>query len=191
MISKTSLSKSVYVLSLIGLIFIGRNQTIAQSNLNIKTDLIQLNTPFTDQVYAWHKNDFLNYSPGISISYEFFLIERKWSNRITTSFLLPSSSYPVLSLGNSLHVSIYNKWRTAINLSAGIGIIHQPESFEKNKTSLHPIAAIELNRSIMEKTDISVSIGSQYPNTISINVGLRFWISKEIKKKKGCLACPN
>ena len=163
----------------------------AQSNLNVKTDLFQIYTPFTDQVYAWNKNDFLSYSPGISLTYEFFLIERKWSNRITAAFLLPEKSSPVLSLGNSLHVSIYNKWRTAINLSAGIGILHQPNSEDKQFGSLHPIAAIELNRSIREKTDISISIGSLYPNTIGLNVGLRLWISKEIKKRKGCLACPN
>lgn len=184
--------RTLFLLTLILCLFLPMSKSLfAQSNLNLKTELVRFNTPFTNQNYAWTKNEFLNYSPGLSISYEFFLIERTWSNRITAAFLLPEKSSPVFSLGNCLHLNVYNKWRTAVNLSAGIGITNQPESTDKQAPILHPIAAVELNRSLNEKTDFSISVGNHYPNTISINAGIRYWFSKKIKRKKGCLACPD
>jgi hypothetical protein len=166
-------------------------QTYAQSNINVKTNLLNFSAPITKSEYPWTQTQFVAFTPGLSISYEFFLIDRKWSNRISAGIITPNFSNPGFSLSNSLHLSLYSKWKTAINLAAGISFAFFQSETSNQQPIVYPLVALELNQSLNNKTDLSISLASNYPNTLSLSGGLRYWISKKITKRPGCLACPD
>ncbi|MBN1251882.1 MAG: hypothetical protein JXR51_10580 [Bacteroidales bacterium] len=51
-------------------------------------------------------------------------------------------------------------------------------------------AEIEYNYYLNKKTDLSISINHIQPKSIGLAVGLKYWINKVPKKKRGCISCP-
>lgn len=163
----------------------------SQSNFQAKLNLLNAFLPLTETNYAWKPEKSFDFQPGIQLSYEFFLYDKKLSNRITGHYVY---SNPVSSVfvSTSLHWAVYNKWKSAVNIFGGIGTGFSFNESENGVASTpFPVFGLEYNRSITEKADLSASISHPYPFSINLQIGLRYWISKKIKQKAGCLSCPN
>jgi len=162
----------------------------SQSNFQVKVNLINAFLPLTETEFAWKPDKPFNYQPGIQLSYEFFLYDKKLSNRITGHYVLNSPGSSVF-VSTSLHWAIYNKWKSAVNIFAGIGTGFSFNESQNGGASMpFPVLGIEYNRSVTEKIDISASISQPYPYSLNAQIGLRYWINKKIKQKAGCLSCP-
>lgn len=163
----------------------------AQSNINFKLNTGAIYLPFTASEYAWTPSENLSFQPGGMLSYEFFISDKKLSNRICLLYVY-SNPASTLFVSTGLHYAIYNRWKTAINMSAGLGLGYSFGAAEYDDLSIpFPVIGLEYNRSLTEFMDFSISIGHFYPYSISLQVGGRYWISKKIRQHKGCLSCPD
>ncbi len=174
-------------------------------NLSAQSDLhIKLSSVAFDFQSEQNSSIFL-FEPGIVFSYEYFLRDRSVSNRFTQGLRLNERREILGFTSAKLQISIYQKWKTDLNIGAGVGIAYLFPISSGNKTSDLPDSGkekftfndvflsggIEYNLFIDRNIDFSVSIDHFYPAKAFVNVGIRYWISKKVKKRYKCLSCPD
>ncbi len=153
----------------------------AQSNINVKTNAWVLNTENLDE---------LSYTPGLIIAYDFFLRNRSVSGRLS-SFSFFQDGDLRQALGAAIHYSIYHRWKNAINIHAGISWESRFADQRFGPILPQIMTGIEFNRSVNAKWDFSVSAAYSLQDMYPLALGLRYWISKDIRKRKPCLSCPD
>lgn len=170
-----------------------------QSNLNIKLNTFAYNLaePLNsgDMKLALNNKGSIVFQPAINLSVEAFMYQKVLSFRLNQSFVLN----PYLNLdgvsGISAHLRVYGKWKTAINVGIGGAmayplLINNADVGEVNNAPFIT-GLVEYNRFINKRTDLSIALAHAYSNHVSIAVGLRFWISKDIKIRRKCSTCPD
>lgn len=144
--------------------------------------------------------------PGLIFSYEFFLRDLSFSARFTQAIRMDEAKKLAGFTIAKFHKSLYQKWKSEINIGAGVGIAYRSFNAEdegmvgnKNYTpsgnfevgDLFLTGSVEYNYFLTRKMDFSVSIERAYPVKVALNVGFRYWISKKIKKRHKCMSCPD
>ncbi len=127
---------------------------------------------------------------GLLASYEQFIHNRSLSYRISPGiFNQNTSSWATLSA--SLHYTIYAKWSNALNLFAGgTGLLALKKGMV-GSSSFSPLGGIEFNRALNRKWDFSIQLAYFPEEAMSMGIGLRYWLSKDLRKGKPCLSCPD
>ena len=191
--------KTIHIITLAALISLTSILANGQSNFNVKLNTFAYN--FADPVNSGDMKLALNnsgsfvFQPGIFMSVEAFMYQKVLSFRLNQGFVFN----PYLNLdgvsGISGHFRVYGKWKTAINVGIG-GAMAYPllvKNSDVAEVDNEPFVTgfIEYNRFINKRTDLSIALSHAYNNHISIGVGLRFWISKDIKIRRRCSTCPD
>lgn len=171
----------------------------AQSDINIKLSSIAFD------LKPGSGSELVLFEPGLVFSYEFFLRDRLFSTRFSQGIRMDNEKGISGFTSGKLHIAIYQKWKTEINISAGTGLAYRMDFGKtsdqdnndysgtgKMKTgNMFVAGGVEFNYSLNRKTDLSISAEHFYPNKIFLNAGIRYWISKKIKKRHKCISCPD
>ena len=145
------------------------------------------------------------FEPGIVFSYNLFLRDRTMSLRLTQTIRMNEYQKIEGFSTAKFHVSIYQKWKTDINFGIGTGIAyrmsevatsdmvdsHYKQNGKMETGNLFVTGGIEYNYAMFRNLDLSVSIDHVYPVKVFLNAGIRYWISKKIKKRHKCMTCPD
>ncbi len=191
--------KTIRIIQLVAFFVLYVMISNGQSNLNIKLNTFAYNLaePLNsgDMKLALNNKGSIVFQPAINLSVEAFMYQKVLSFRLNQSFVLN----PYLNLdgvsGISAHLRVYGKWKTAINVGIGGAmayplLINNADVGEVNNAPFIT-GLVEYNRFINKRTDLSIALAHAYSNHVSIAVGLRFWISKDIKIRRKCSTCPD
>ncbi len=191
--------KTIRIIQLVAFFVLHVIVSNGQSNLNIKLNTFAYNLaePLNsgDMKLALNNKGSIVFQPAINLSVEAFMYQKVLSFRLHQSFVLN----PYLNLdgvsGISAHLRVYGKWKTAINVGIG-GAMAYPllvNNADVGEVNNAPFITglVEYNRFINKRTDLSIALAHAYSNHVSIAVGLRFWISKDIKIRRKCSTCPD
>jgi hypothetical protein len=127
--------------------------------------------------------------PGLILSYEKFIVNKFISIRVNQGFLLNELQQSDGLSGLSAHISVYKRWKTAINFGLGFSTLYSMDDMDRS--SFSPVAALELNYFLSKETDLSFAINNTYHEAINLSIGMRYWISKDHKKSFKCNTCPD
>ena len=170
--------------------------SMAQSDIQLKLSTLATNlNPEGD-------GSSVIFEPGLIFSYDLFFRDRSTSLRLTQGIRMNEHQKLAGYTSAKFHIALYQKWKNEINVGLGTMIAYQQphkdhpsEKFDGSEGiamgDLGITGSIEYTYSLRRNTDLSFSIDHVYPVKVFLNAGIRFWISKKIKKRKKCMTCPD
>ncbi len=189
--------KAKKIFTCLFILFSFLNNGYAQSDFNIKLSTLAIDVSPSDD------SKLISIEPGIILSYEFFMRDRSFAARFSQGIRLDNKNHVAGFTTGSFQQSVYQKWKTDINISVGAGIAYVADKKTGNEISNYSgtgkiktseifiTGGIEFNYFLNRNIDLSMSINNTYPSTILFNAGIRYWITKKIKKRHKCSTCPD
>ena len=199
--------RSVFKIIFFGYFFLFCSSIYSQSNLSVKLltltyEINAENAEFYNQTFT--DNGALALEPGLIFSFEAYASKNTALKFSQSVFFDKVSSLAANSqlmfkfrifkhYKHSLYAGIgpnFQLRKSRINILGYIdeGYFEEKGEYEYKISWLS--AEIEYNIYINKKTDLSISLNHIQPISIGLAVGLKYWINKAPKKKRGCISCP-
>ena len=185
------------------------SSAISQSAINLQISTVSYNfagNKYPEEIrFKLNDSGNITYEPGLIIGYESFFSDLPLSFRITQGIGLNSYGKFTGNTQLRLFISVFRQWKSALNISGGTvfyfrekntSIMDNDNDFdvlsEMFEFSLYPISAgIEYNYSLNKNIDLSLSLNHYYKFNLQFMAGVRWWLSKNKKRKYRCLTCPD
>jgi len=201
------MSKPILIRTLFLIAFF--NSVIVNSQSNISIKLLTLSYEFGVENAEFYSQTITNdgafaIEPGLLFSYEAYankntaikLNQAVFYNKVSSlsTFTQLVFKFRVFThYKQSLYIGIGPNFQLRKSRNSIVGYID-----EGNFTDLGDYqynvswfsAEIDYNIYLNKKTDLSISLNHISPQSIGLAVGVKYWISKSQKKKRGCVTCP-
>ncbi|MBT3207062.1 MAG: hypothetical protein HN704_14860 [Bacteroidetes bacterium] len=171
--------------------------------LNISFNPIQSKS--NNYINTLDKNGNFLFEPGLLLSYEYFVNDFLVSLRFQQGIFYDANSRIEGISQISLRARILQIWKHSLNIGIEPTIFYRQswvglknydlnDGFSNSTDLQYKLqilnADIEYNFYLNRKTDLSISLNYVEPARIFIATGMRYWISKKLKKRKPCNSCP-
>lgn len=201
------MSKPILIRTLFLIAFF--NSVIVNSQSNISIKLLTLSYEFGVENAEFYSQTITNdgafaIEPGLLFSYEAYankntaikLNQAVFYNKVSSlsTFTQLMFKFRVFThYKQSLYIGIGPNFQLRKSRNSIVGYIDEGNftnsgAYQYNVSWLS--AEIDYNIYLNKKTDLSISLNHILPKSIGLAVGVKYWINKSPKKKRGCVACP-
>ncbi len=184
--------------------------SFSQSNISLKVSSLTMQASLDKNVDIYKNNLTENgkwlIEPGLVFSTEFFFVQRIATLKLIQGIYLDRAD----KLSGFTHIGfnrrILKRWKHSFNVGIGTSICYRKDwqIIENYQTEKRYIKAengwyytfqwlsfeIEYDYALGKNIDLSVSINTIRPRTVALAIGLRYWINKKRRKRRGGCNCP-
>ncbi len=190
------------------LIFLASQNTFAQNSFSIKANTVTYQ--FTDTQpelvnLKLSSDGKMATEPGVILAYETYATNNA-ALKLSQALILDKASHLagatsimiklklVKSFKHSVYVALGPTFHFRKNWADMDGYIDEPvyNSTEEWQHKFSWLSGeIEYNFYLNRMTDLCISLNHIQAESIGLAVGLKYWINKKPRKKRGCISCPS
>lgn len=191
------------------MIFLIGNSFLATGQTNVSLKLSTLSYQFTETQPDLLKMNItsdgkLAAEPGLVIAYEAYASSNT-ALKISQAILLDKAAHLAGATQIMIKFRVAKSFKHALYMAIG-PVFHYRKTWADIDTYINePVyttsgdwqhkfswlsGEIEYNYYLNKMTDLSISLNHIQAESIGLEVGLKYWINKKPRKKRGCISCP-
>lgn len=180
---------------------------LAQNSVSFKANTLTCQFTETQPALAKLKlsgDGKLAAEPGIIFAYETYA-NSNTALKLSQAILLDKASHLAGATSVMIKFRLLKSFKHSIYLALGPTLhfrknwadmdeyVDEPV-YNSNEDWQHKIswlsAEIEYNYYLNKKTDLSISLNHVQAESVGLAIGVKYWINKKPRKKRGCVSCP-
>ena len=200
---KTKLIKYISVILVISI----SNYFVAQTNFSIKVSTVTYQFTETQPELTKLKlssDGKIAVEPGVIIAYEAYA-NSNTALKLTQIAILDKASYLAGATSAMIKFKLLKSFKHSFYVALG-PTFHYRQSwadmeeyvdepvYNSNDDWQHKFSwlsgEIEYNYYLNKVTDLSISLNHIQAESIGLAIGVKYWINKKPRKKRGCISCP-